>query len=348
VRVRRTGALIVAVLVAAAPAAAEITLPPGFSYRLYVTGEGFDASTTRVAPGLPATSTLAFDREGVLYLARTGRRYMASEEDGLQPVFRIPAGGARIRSDAERRWTHGPPLWNPQVWGVRGGRELFVTTFDRDRRVGALYRLQDGRTELVAGGTPERGLPPLLVQPEGVAADAAGHLYVADRERGAVVKLDAAGRVLDPRWVSVTRPRLLAVDGRGQLWIGADGTAEAPWQRGPGEIWKVTAEGVASLVLRGPMPAGMGLGPGGRLYVADRHAARIFVLDLDGKPVAFAGFTDGDAPRALGFAPDTPETRRAGLAGDLFVVTISRGAWPVNDVLRVSGPFEELVTGARR
>src|SRR5204863_406710 len=83
---------------------------------------------------------------------------------------------------------------------------------------------------------PPGGTPPLLVQPEGVAVDAVGNLYVADRAQGAIVRLDAAGGVLDPRYVTVLRPRLMATGDSGLLWIGSDGTAEAPWQRGVGEI----------------------------------------------------------------------------------------------------------------
>jgi len=52
----------------------------------------------------------------------------------------------------EPRFLHGPPLWSPQISAVRGGRDLFVTTFDRDRNVGVLYRLTDGRAQIVAGG----------------------------------------------------------------------------------------------------------------------------------------------------------------------------------------------------
>ena len=96
--------------------------------------------------------------------------------------------------------------------GGRGGRELFVTTFDRDRRVGVLYRLIDGRIVFFAGGTPDPGTPPLLVQPEGPAVDSAGNVYVADRERGVVVRFDPTGRVLDPSYLRVLRPRTLAVD----------------------------------------------------------------------------------------------------------------------------------------
>jgi hypothetical protein len=63
----------------------------------------------------------------------------------------------------------------------------------------------------------------------------------------------------------------------------------------------------------------------------------------DGTSIDFATFSDGDAPRTLGWAPVTDATRRAGIAGDLFVVLIRRGAWSLNDIVRISGPFDALV-----
>jgi sugar lactone lactonase YvrE len=333
------------VLVTSAPALGEIRLPPGFTAEVYASGDGFEAG--RGARGLPAASTVAFDAGGRLYLARTGRRYWSGgEADDLTRVFRIPVGGAHLRPDTEARFLHGPPLANPQVATARPGLDLFVTTFDRDRRLGALYRLADGRAQLLAGGTPPAGEAPLFRQPEGVVPDSRGNLYVADRERGLVVKLDPTGRVLDERYVVLRRPRALAMAPDDTLWIGADANAEAPWQQGPGEIWRVSPAKDATLVLRGPMPAGIGLGPGGHLFVADRHAGQLFAIGPDGQRVEFAAFTDGDAPRGLGFVPDTPEARRAGTAGDLFVITINRGAWPVNDVVRVAGPFDAYVRRA--
>jgi hypothetical protein len=321
---------------------AEITLPPGFTAQPYVTGQGFDGASGRSGLGIPATSTLAFDHAGVLYLARTGRRYIGGgEADDLAPVYRIPVGGARLTPDAEPRFYHGPPLPSSQVAAMRGGRELFVTTFDRERKLGVVYRIVDGRIALFAGGTPPRGSAPLFRQPEAAAVDRAGNVYVADREAGAIVRLDAAGRVLDPRWVGLLRPRVLAMDERDQLWVGSDGNAEAPWQQGPGEIWRVTPEGVAHLVLRGPMSAGIAVSPGGTLFVAERQASVVFAVTAEGRRVDVVGFTDGDAPRSLVFAPATPATRQAGFAGDLFVVVIRRSAWPVNEVVRISGPFDD-------
>ncbi len=95
-----------------------------------------------------------------------------------------------------------------------------------------------------------------------------------------------------------------------------------------------------AVVLRGPIAAAISVGPGGRLFVADRQGGRVFAVGPDGERSEFARFTDGDAPRGLAFAPDTPATRQAGIAGDLFVVTIRRGAWPLNEVIRISGPFD--------
>lgn len=77
--------------------------------------------------------------------------------------------------------------------------------------------------------------------------------------------------------------------------------------------------------------------------MANRQAGHIFAVSPDGQRTEVARFTDGDAPRALCFAPNTPATRRAGIAGDLFVITVRRGAWPLNEVVRISGPFDQLV-----
>jgi DNA-binding beta-propeller fold protein YncE len=335
------GFALAAVALLASPAWAEVRLPPGFASQVYVTGQGF--TTGRGSRGIPATSTMVFDRGGSLFLARTGARYQNTETDDLTPVYRVPAGGGRLTPDTEFRFFYGPPLRNPQTAAVRGGLELFVTTFDRDRRLGVVYRVVDGRAELFAGGTPPREAPPLLRQPEGAAVDSTGRVYVADRESGRVLRLDSSGRVLDPSYFVVQRPRVLAVDAGDVLWIGADGKAEAPWQQGPGEIWRVPRDGPPALLLRGPIPAAIAVSAGGHLFVADRQAGELFAVTPGGRRVSFLTYTHGDAPRGLAFAPDTPETRRAGIAGDLFVATINLGAWPVNEIVRISGPFDELV-----
>lgn len=327
-------------LVAPAAARGEILLSPGFTARVYVTGDGFGGDGPR-GRGIPSTSTLAVDRTGALYLARTGRRYSAGEFEYLNSLYRIPPGGARLTPQTEGRFLHGPPLVNAQVSGGREGRHLFVTTFDRDRRVGVLYRLADGRTNFLAGGTPaEPARAPLLIQPEGVATSAAGDVYVADRDRGVVLRLDGDGRMLDN--VRIQRPRALTVDETDHLWIGSDGNAEAPWQAGPGAIWRVSPRGEPRLVLEGPVAQGLAAGPAGLIFVADRQGAEIFAVSADGARRSLARFTDGDAPRGLAFVPTTAETRAAGVAGDLLVAVIRSGTFQLNEIVRIAGPFGDL------
>lgn len=345
-------AALIALPIVSVPAAAgtEITLPPGFTSQGYVTGEGFDRGGAAGAPGIPVATSLGFDRAGVLYLAKSGDRYGPGQaESFLSRLYRVPPGGTRITTDTEARYLHGPPLRAPEVGAAGAAGEVFVTAYDPERQVGVLYRVKDGRPVLFAGGTPPKGSPPLLAQPEGVALDAAGNVYVADRVRGVVVKLDPTGRVLDAHYegLSVARARMLAIDPAGHLWVAGDGSAERPWQDGVGQIWRVGPEERPRLVFEGPHAAAIAAGPGGTLFVAQRHAAKIFAVTPDGRRLDFAGFSGDAAPRSLAFAPVTPETERAGIAGDLFVVSFALRTWYLNEVIRISGPFADFVRQGR-
>ena len=329
-------ALLIVPLITPGLAAGELQLPPGFTAHVYVSGEAYP---NVAGGGLPPVSTLGVDEAGYLYMARPGRRYLGGEIDDLWPIYRVPPGGARLSPRTEGAFFFGPPLPSAQIAVARAGRELYITTYDRDRKIGVLYRLRDGRAELVAGGTPESGRAPALVQPEGVDVDDAGNIYVADRARDVLVKLDAGGRVLDPRFLDLTRPRLVA-GGAGAVWAVSDGTAEAPWQRGSGDFVRIGADGAPRVVMRGQVPAAIAVARTGHLFVADRHAAKLLALDAEGRAVEFASFTDSDAPRGLAWAPVTAETSRAGIAGDLFVSLIRRGAFQSNVIIKISGPFE--------
>lgn len=336
----RAAALLLSFLLAwPALVAGEMSLPPGFSAKVYVTGEGFDEG--RRAIGIPSTSALVFDANGTLYASRTGRRYVGGEIEDVWPIYRFPVGGVRLTKETEGKAFYGPPLPNPHVAAARGA-DVLVTTYDRERVIGVLYRLTDGRAEMLAGGTPPTRLtPPVLKQPEGVALDAEGNLLVADRQHNAVMKLDPAGKMLDPRFLLFSRPRLLVVRGE-RTWVAADGEAEAPWARGKGEVWTVGPEG-RRLALQGPIAAGMDVSPGGHLVVADRANARLMVVGADMTSAELVSFSDGDAPRALVFAPVTEATRKAGIAGDLFVSVIRRGTWSLNEIVRITGPLDDHV-----
>ena len=332
-----------ALLLLVTPAQGELRLPPGFTIDVYVTGQGFDSSGDRGVTGVPAVGTLGFDGAGTLYMSRTGARFRSGDVEDLWAIYRVPAGGARVTPDTETRYLYGPPLPNPQIGAVPARGGVWVTTYDRDRRLGALYRLLDGKPILFAGGRPPAGSAPVLRQPEGVAVDAAGDVYVTDRDEGAIVHLDARGSVVNPRHATVLRPRVLTIDEAGALWVGADGTAETPFGSGEGEIARITPDGRKQSILQGPLPASFSMSPGGALFVAQRRTGQIFAVTPEGRRLDFGSTTDGSFLRALAFAPVTAETRKAGIAGHLFIVLVSRSVWLINEIVRVSGPFDEWV-----
>src|SRR2546430_4586393 len=112
-----TGLALAAALLAPATALAEIQLPPGFSVKVYVTGEGFETTGGAGGRGIPTTPTLAVDPTGALYLARGGRRYSAREVDYLQRMYRIPPRGAPPPPAPRARHFPRPPLFNAQGIG---------------------------------------------------------------------------------------------------------------------------------------------------------------------------------------------------------------------------------------
>src|SRR5260370_3372409 len=104
------GLVLLPVAVSPAAARADILLPPGFTARVYVTGQGFGGDDGPRGRGIPSTSTLAVDPTGALYLARTGRRYSGGEFDYLTSLYRIPAGRARCTPATAGPLPHRPPL----------------------------------------------------------------------------------------------------------------------------------------------------------------------------------------------------------------------------------------------
>jgi DNA-binding beta-propeller fold protein YncE len=319
---------------------AGLKLPPGFTAATYVTGAGFHENQR----GIPAVVAMSFHTDGTLYFARTANRLKEIYGRSGAPIYRVPPREATITPETEKNFLFGQALEDPDELGVNASGDVFVSTRNA-AGYGSVHRISPaGESSLFAGGPPTSGRS-LFQDPEGIAFDKEGKVYVVDNDLGVVVKLDSSGKVLDPRWISrIGRGRTLTFDRRGYLWIGSDGPHDSEHIDGSGEIFRFhLSSGKLESLHSGPLPSGMSLSPGGNLFVAQRRSHKLFALTPDGKRVEFASFTGRSALRTLAFPPVTEQTRRLGIAGDLFVMVFPMLDYPVREVIRISGPFDAYV-----
>jgi sugar lactone lactonase YvrE len=317
-----------------------LRLPPGFKASIYVTGAGFHEDQR----GIPAVVSMTFDHRGTLYFARTANRLKEIYGRGDARVYRMPPGPAKVTPPTENRFLFGPPLDDPDELAVNSRGEVFVSA-SHPTGYGVIYRMSpDGAASLFAGGPASAGQP-LLSDPEGIAFDKAGNVYVVDTGLGVVVKLDDRGKVLDPRWLTgLGRGRTSTFDAKDNLWIGSDGAHDSEPIDRNGEILRVPlAGGKPETVYTGALPSGMSFSPGGNLLVAQRRSHKIFALTPAGRRIEFASFTGRSSLRTLAFPPLTAQTRKLGIAGDLFVMVFPMLDYPVREVIRITGPFDDYV-----
>src|SRR5260370_752444 len=168
--------------------------------------------------------------------------------------------------------------------------------------------------------------------------------------RSTASRQGARGSRLRPRRASSTArrwsTRRSAPAARAATCSSPPSTAIAGWGCSTasrrGALGGVGPRGGPRLVVEGPMARALAAGPAGLLFGAAGQGGEIFAPPADGGRPSLARFTAGDAPGGLAFVPATAETRAAGLAGDLLVAVIRSGAFQLNEIVRIAGPFADL------
>lgn len=198
-----------------------------------------------------------FDPQGRVQMV-IGRKQEASDEDTgplKHPKPPAPAQIGTFRQVTDITWD---PAGNAYI------SDGYINS--RVVKIGA-----DGRW-LQSFGEPGHG-PGQFVQPHSIAADAQGHIYVADRGNRRIQVMDGEGRIL--REIRIDVP----FDPRIRPLIGP-----VP------DVEKMEAAG-ANLTQTPGAPWALCITPGPHqvLYAADAYPGRIYKLSLDGKVLGVLG-----------------------------------------------------------
>jgi uncharacterized protein (TIGR03437 family) len=340
-------------------AAAQVAFPAGlamgFDGSLYI-ADSANHAVRRISGGV-ITTFASVGTPVALALDVLATLNVVDAEAGA--VLRFPLSGAL------------PPLNIP---GSDVVRAQDLSLFFAESTAGIVQRVPlFGSIALAAGGAdPARGdggaaTVALLNHPSGVAADASGNLYIADRDNHRVRRVAPDGTIASVApAVPWSAPSGVSVDAADNIYvvdtglkqvvrIAPAGTAQfvAPHlltapvaavadtqgkiyiaDAGAGNIRVVDAAGgVSTLVQNLAGPHGLALDGAGHLFFTEQDAARVQRLDLASSSLTQLGAGAWSIPR--GIAVDA--------AGDLFVADTGR-----QQIIRVDSAGEMTVVAGTR
>ena len=313
--------------------AGSFDFPAGLAFdkqgNLYVANGG-NSSVSEVSPsgaisvfvasGLGVPSGLAFDASGNLYVAdSTGDAIFKVTPDGAATIFAsnkalittpqglaFDAAGNLYVADLVPTPLQGAismitPAGAISTFAkVDDNNFLFPTflAFDASgtlyatSSLGALVSIDQGGQITVLDTTP-------FVSAQGIAADRAGNLYIADLDAMTLTKRSSAGTITTLAGNVLAVPKFTTTDPAGNIYVGNSGNKT---------VTKVTPQGVASVLVPrgGPIgdPVGVVFGPDNFLYVADDELDQqgIYKVAADGTATLFADLSSRRAePQGMAF-----------------------------------------------
>ena len=240
------------------------------------------------------------------------------------------------------------PLNSPTGVAVDGAGNLYIA----DRRNHRILKVDSAGTGTTVAGRPRASgfhgdggaaTQASLSWPEGVAADGAGNLYIADTGNRLIRKIDSTGTITTvagrPRVIGsggdggpatqaqLTAPEGVAVDGAGNLYIAdtgnglirkIDSTGTITTVAGTGEL-RFSGDGGPATQAELNSPYGVAVDGVGNLYFADSSNHRIRKVDSTGTITTVAGTEEfgfsgdgGPATQAWFSSPDGVAVDRAG------------------------------------
>ncbi len=238
--------------------------------------EGFaDGKGTAAAFHTP--SGLALDATGNLYVADTGNHAIRKISPAGLVTTLAGTGQSGFRDGPARQAQFNGPM---AIAVDKQGRVYVADTYnDRIRRIDL-----DGMVTTLAGGNHPGfadgpGTSARFDTPCGLAVDAQGNVWIADTRNRAIRKLGSDGRVStlaqadkEDEQAPLRRPLAITAGTDGYLYVG---------EMSHGRLLRFSPQGDLSILIgataeRINRPAGIALGPQGKLYFSDAQSYRVY------------------------------------------------------------------------
>ncbi|MDK2122644.1 NHL domain-containing protein [Parachitinimonas caeni] len=238
--------------------------------------EGFaDGKGTAAAFHTP--SGLALDATGNLYVADTGNHAIRKISPAGLVTTLAGTGQSGFRDGPARQAQFNGPM---AIAVDKQGRVYVADTYnDRIRRIDL-----DGMVTTLAGGNHPGfadgpGTSARFDTPCGLAVDAQGNVWIADTRNRAIRKLASDGRVStlaqadkEDEQAPLRRPLAITAGTDGHLYVG---------EMSHGRLLRFSPQGDLSILIgataeRINRPAGIALGPQGKLYFSDAQSYRVY------------------------------------------------------------------------
>jgi sugar lactone lactonase YvrE len=307
--------------------APAIAFPPGVIHALAGNGIQCADPSTQCGDGGPAIAAELFNPQSVA-VDGWGNVYIADPGDGV--VRKVSASTGKITTFAGTYGTYGycgdnnqatkACLTNPAGLAMDGAGNLYIAEANNVRMVNwaldGIATVAGGASSGYSGdGGPATSAQ--LGQPQAVAVDGAGNLYIADAQYSVIREVNASTGLI--------------------ATIAGTGSAGYSGDNGPASAAQLSS------------PSGLALDSAGNIYIADsgnnviREISNGVITTVAGNQAVGAGYS-GDGGPAVSAQLSRPTGVAVDAAGDIYIA--DNGNWVIRQVNAATQTISTIVGGA--